>query len=87
MTEQEINDKYKHYATVGALLDFIEKHNIPRDSKILLQRVHDHYFERKDSGWDAIERTCQIEGVNQYTPCWSPRGYEDDKILYLDAHY
>lgn len=34
--------------TVGRLLDFIAKHNIPRDSKVLVQRIEDQYFDGVD---------------------------------------
>jgi len=49
-------DSYKksHYANVGKLLDFIEKHNIPRDAMILIQRVHDVYFEKYN--WEPIKK-------------------------------
>ena len=39
---------YKHSVTVGDLLDFIEKYNIPRDGKVLIQRIEDSYFEGSD---------------------------------------
>lgn len=45
--DEEI-DLDKHSCTVGDLLDFIEKHKISRDSKILLERVHDMYFDGCD---------------------------------------
>jgi hypothetical protein len=40
-------DKHE-FATVGHLLDFIEKHNISRDAKIYIERVKDKYFEGID---------------------------------------
>lgn len=40
--------------TVGELLDFINKHNIPRDAKVLYQRIHDYYFE--EGGWPTINK-------------------------------
>lgn len=39
---------YKYHCTVGDLLDYIEKYNIPRDGKVLVQRVEDQYFEGCD---------------------------------------
>ena len=41
-------DNYKHGYTVGELLDYIEKHKIPREGKVLIQRVHDRYFDGCD---------------------------------------
>ena len=37
---------YEHYMTVKDLLDFIEKHNIPLDSKVMIQRVQDVYYDK-----------------------------------------
>ena len=37
---------HKDYATVGDLLKFIEKNNIPMDAPILMQRVTDWYFTK-----------------------------------------
>ena len=49
--------------TVGQLLDFIEKHNLSRDSKIYLQRVEDSYFTERVwhdgtilSAWETIKK-------------------------------
>ncbi len=36
--------------TVGELLDYIERYNIPRESKVLIQRVEDKYF-KSNTGW------------------------------------
>lgn len=46
-------EKYEYFHTVGKLLDFIEKNNIPRDGKILVQRVEDFYFEKNN--WKTID--------------------------------
>lgn len=53
---------YKHSWTVGQILRFIEKHNIPDDALILLQRVEDKYFEKSEwngvkmNGWTTIKK-------------------------------
>jgi hypothetical protein len=52
-TEKEIK-KYVDFCTVGELLEFIEKNNIPKDSKILAQRVEDLYFE--EHNWKPIRK-------------------------------
>ncbi len=39
---------------VGMLLDFISEHKIPRESKILIQRIEDVYFEKH--GWTTIKK-------------------------------
>lgn len=41
-------EDFKHVYTVGELLDYIEKHKIPREGKILMQRVEDSYYEGSD---------------------------------------
>jgi D-hexose-6-phosphate mutarotase len=46
-------EKYEDFATVGDLLDFIEKYKIPREGKILVQRVEDVYFDK--SNWKTID--------------------------------
>lgn len=39
---------HRHNYTVGDLLDFIERNNIPRDGKILYHRIEDSYFTGQD---------------------------------------
>lgn len=45
--------KFKNHCTVGELLDFIEKYNIPKEGKILIQRIEDVYFEKHH--WNTID--------------------------------
>jgi hypothetical protein len=45
---------YDTYGTVGELLEFIKRHNIPMDAKILAQRVEDKYFEKH--GWGSVKK-------------------------------
>ena len=42
--------KYEHYLTVGKLLEFIKKYNIPEDAIVMSQRVEDVYFEKHSWG-------------------------------------
>lgn len=58
---------YNDYCTVGDLKKFLEKHNLPDDAKILLQRVEDKYFEAskihpQSSAWESIKK----EGLFYY---------------------
>lgn len=76
---------YEHYFTVDQLLDFIEKNNIPRDSKILTQRVEDFYYENND--WGVVYKEGEFDELEQYSPVWCPVKYNDDDNLYLDLHY
>ena len=53
MKKKTLKEDYKHYMTVGQLLEFIKKNNIPKDGKVLIQRVEDVYF--KDHGWTTLK--------------------------------
>lgn len=49
MDSENLNtEKYDLNCTVGQLLDFIEKNKIPKNAKILYQRIEDSYFEGSD---------------------------------------
>lgn len=48
ITKEELETRFKDSYTVGDLLDFIEKHNIPRSGKILVERVEDVYYEKNN---------------------------------------
>jgi len=45
---EALPEDYKHMLTVGQLLDFIERFNIPRDAKVFYQRIEDDYFIGQD---------------------------------------
>lgn len=75
----------KHHMTVGDLLDFIENNNIPREGKILVQRVEDAYFEVL--GWETLKRK-DGEVSGEYIPAFTTVKYKQDITnLYLDCHY
>ena len=67
MTKEETKG-FKHYLTVGALLEFIEKHNIPHTALILAQRVEDFYYEKH--GWRSYtkegEECAYLRRMNQH---------------------
>jgi hypothetical protein len=52
ISQEELKDKWEHNLTVGDLLDYIEKNNLPRDAKVLSQRIEDRYFET--GGWGVV---------------------------------
>lgn len=66
-----------HNFTVGELLDFIEKYNIPRESKVFYQRIEDVYFEKHN--WTTVKK----EGYNylQHGKKWND---DIDSGKYLD---
>lgn len=39
--------------TVGELLKFIREHNLPQDGKVLVERVEDVYFEKRN--WKTVD--------------------------------
>lgn len=90
--EEVINDQF--CMTVGTMLDYIEKYNIPREAKVVVERVHDSYFE--SGGWKVLKK---IHGdINdpkshyeeyEYIEAWSPhiRLEDKDQIFYIDCHY
>lgn len=98
ITEQELKELPNHFAlTVGDLLKFIEKNNIPKDAKILVERIEDVYFLKH--GWDVYleegeytsydENNKPIEDtLYQYIPlCTSLYNKNKKDILFLSSHY
>ena len=96
ITKSDIKN-YQDYLNVGELKDFIKKHNIPDNSRVLVQRIEDVYYEKhnwgvhlkegenafKDDKGDLVK-----ESLEQYHPAWSCVKYKDeDNILFIDLHY
>lgn len=52
LTPEEVRNGYELYLTVGKLLEFIEKHDLPKDAKVVFQRIEDRYFEKH--GWGVV---------------------------------
>lgn len=77
-----------HNLTVGQLLEFIEEHNIPMDSKVRYERIQDSYF-KSGSGWteNSIFKPDFYGSEDQFIATFSPIKYPDDDNLYLTAHY
>jgi hypothetical protein len=53
--EKLLSYRESHYLTVGRLLEFIKKNNIPEDAIVVSQRVEDIYFETHNWGVYAKE--------------------------------
>ena len=49
-TKEDIQ-RLQHVLTVGDILDIVERYNLPRDTKVLTQRIEDVYFE--ECGWST----------------------------------
>jgi len=81
---------YKHYCTVGDLLETIDrlKNKGLSDEEIqkvpvIIERIEDHYFENQN--WKTIPR-----GESNYILAWSPLIFKDSEgrhELAIDAHY
>jgi hypothetical protein len=88
-TREHFIERYGHYMTVDMLLKFIEKYNIPKTAKVMIQRVEDVYYE--NHGWKVLEKEggWPPETVNEYHPAWSPVHYKDENgdFLFIDLHY
>ena len=80
-------EKYTDYLSVGELLDFIEKYNIDRKSKVLVQRVEDIYYNKHN--WTTLKKAGDFgeEYPEEYTPVFTPVKYPDDSNLFLNLHY
>lgn len=53
LTKEDLG-KYRHHLTVKELKDFIEKHKIPDDAVVMIQRIEDRYFE--NHGWGVYKK-------------------------------
>ncbi len=45
LTKEDLQKYKNHHLTVGRLKEFIEKHNLPNDALVMIQRIEDVYFE------------------------------------------
>ena len=55
MSAEYVNENYHHYLTVGRLIEYFYKNNIPQDAKIFVQRVEDHYYGENGS-WSTVKK-------------------------------
>jgi predicted glycoside hydrolase/deacetylase ChbG (UPF0249 family) len=96
ITKEELK-KYNYYLTVGDLKKFLDKHNIPDNSPVLIQRVENVYYEKHHWGvylkegehtFKDNEGNLVRESLEQYHPAWGCVKYEgEDDILFIDLHY
>jgi hypothetical protein len=67
LTEKEVKEKFKHYLTVGDLKKSIEDYNIPDESKVVVQRIEDVYYNKH--GWGSMlkegEQYCNATHMNE----------------------
>lgn len=70
--------------TIGDLKKFIEKHDLPDDAIILVERVHDIYFEKHN--WETVKKEVDVWETHEYIEAFCACKYED-KNLYINCHY
>jgi hypothetical protein len=70
------------YYTVGDLLEFIQKNDIPLTAKIFVERIEDFYFT--NCKWKSIEKISDELKISQYSEVNSSIKYNDSKDLFLD---
>lgn len=97
ITKEDLESGYSFYLTVGRLEEFIKKSNLPKDSKVLIQRIEDEYYENQ--GWGVYLKKdinsypddngiTEEDSMSQYHPAFCCVKYKDeDKILFINLHY
>lgn len=83
LNKEELLSYLNHgYMTVGALKKFIEKHEVPDDALVVVQRVEDFYYE--DHGWKVYLKEAEHSNwMKSYNDALD-RGEFDDKEKYPD---
>lgn len=97
ITKEELQNGYREFLTVGGLKEFLYKHNLPNDSKVVIQRVEDVYYEKHNWGvylkegehtFKDKDGSIVKESLEQYHPAWCCSKYNDeDNILFINLHY
>ena len=97
ITKEELKNRYQHFMTVGDLKEFLNKHNLPDDAKVVVQRVEDVYYEKHNWGVYLKEGEHTFkdeqgkivkESLEQYHPAWCCVKYRDeDDVLFINLHY
>jgi hypothetical protein len=97
ITKDELTNDYSYYLTVGDLKEFLYKHNLPNDSKVVIQRIEDVYYEKHQWGVYLKEGENTFkdengvivkESLEQYHPAFCCAKYDDDpNVLFINLHY
>lgn len=97
ITKDELKRRYDHFLTVRDLKEFLNRHDLPDDSKVLIQRVEDVYYEKynwpvylkegehtfKDEQGNVVK-----ESLEQYHPAFCCVKYNDeDDLIFINLHY
>lgn len=97
ITKEELINQYQDYLTVGDLKNFLNKHNLPDNAKVVVQRIEDIYYEKHNWGLYLKEGEHVLkdeqgniikESLEQYHPAWCCVKYNnEDDVLFIDMHY
>jgi len=97
ISKEQLTNEYRGFLTVGDLKEFLYRHNLPTNAKVVIQRVEDFYFEKnqwgvylKETGDTIRDEDGNVvkESMNQYHPAWCCVRYQDDSdVLFIDMHY
>jgi hypothetical protein len=81
-------DGGNHGMTVGKLKEFLNKHNLPDDARIFVQRIPDYYYLK--GGWGTKKKLVkEYWGAykTEYTQIHWAVKYNNENELFLDLHY
>lgn len=97
ITKEDLKNKYRHHLTIGGLRDFLNKHDLPDNGRVLIQRIEDFYYDNnnwavylKESDNTFKDELGNIvkETLEQYSPAWCCVKYNDEnEHLLIDLHY
>ena len=87
MTKDELKSYSDFHLTVGRLKEILNKHPLPDDAVVVIQRIEDRYFEKH--GWKVyVKKDCLTDEPLQYHPAFCCPFYMDDPdILFINLHY
>lgn len=97
ITKEDLTNGYDYFLTVGQLKKFLDKHQLPDQAKVVVQRVEDRYFEGNnwgvylkegDNTFKDDNGVIDEETLSQYHPAFCCVKYNDeDDVLFIDMHY
>jgi uncharacterized protein (UPF0335 family) len=79
---------HAYHLTMEGLRKFInENEHLPDDTVVMIQRVHDVYFDTPDNGWETHKVVCPIEGQKEYFQPWCIGKLQKEEVVVIDASY
>jgi len=87
-TKEELLSAKFGCLTMGDLAEFVYNNShIPRDTKVLIERIEDIYFEKYN--WKVLEvQTGEYEeDKNEFFPAWCISKDRNEDFIYIYNHY